>query len=51
VVKALLPGSRVFISGQAEKGDGTLADATRKTLESLERTLGFLAWKNATPSR
>ena len=41
-VRVLAPGARVFISGQAEKGDGTLADATRKTLESLERTLGFL---------
>lgn len=35
-------GTRVFISGQAEKGDGTLADATRKTLESLLATLQFL---------
>lgn len=39
----LLPqGPRVYISGQAEKGDGTLADATRQTLASLQRTLEFL---------
>jgi enamine deaminase RidA (YjgF/YER057c/UK114 family) len=35
-------GPRVFISGQAEKGDGTMAGATRKTMESLGRTLDFL---------
>ena len=35
-------GRRVFISGQAEKGDGTLASATTKTMESLETTLKFL---------
>jgi enamine deaminase RidA (YjgF/YER057c/UK114 family) len=35
-------GNRVYISGQAEKGDGSLADATRQTLASLGRTLEFL---------
>lgn len=35
-------GTRVYISGQAEKGDGSLFDATLKTLESLQRTLEFL---------
>ncbi len=35
---ALLPaGARVYVSGQAEKGE--LAEATRKTLESLRTTL------------
>lgn len=38
----LQSGPRVFLSGQAQKGDGTMADATRKTLLSLERTLNFL---------
>lgn len=39
----ILPqGRRVFISGQAEKGDGTLASATAKTMESLGKTLEFL---------
>lgn len=33
-------GSRVYVAGQAEKGD--LRTATRKTLESLEATLKFL---------
>lgn len=33
-------GPRVYVAGQAEKGD--LRTATRKTLESLEATLGFL---------
>lgn len=36
------PAGTVYISGQAEKGDGTLADATRKTMESLFNTLKFL---------
>jgi len=37
---AILPaGPRVYISGQAEKGDGTLADATRQTMNSLFATL------------
>lgn len=35
-------GNRVYISGQAERGDGSLADATRQTLASLGRTLEFL---------
>ena len=40
---SVLPvGPRVYISGQAEKGDGTLADATKQTLASLGRTLEFL---------
>lgn len=40
---AVLPvGIRVYISGQAEKGDGTLADATKQTMASLGRTLEFL---------
>lgn len=38
---AILPaGPKVYIAGQAEKGD--LATATRRTLESLEKTLKFL---------
>lgn len=41
----LPPGPRVYISGQAEKGDGTLADATAQTLASLGRTLDFLGLK------
>lgn len=40
---AILPdGPRVYISGQAERGDGSLGGATRSTLESLGRTLRFL---------
>lgn len=40
---AVMPvGTRVYISGQAEKGDGTLADATKLTMASLGRTLDFL---------
>jgi enamine deaminase RidA (YjgF/YER057c/UK114 family) len=40
---AILPaGPRIYISGQAEKGDGTLADATAQTMASLGRTLDFL---------
>ncbi len=40
---AILPaGPRVYISGQAEKGDGSLADATKKTLASLFATLQWL---------
>lgn len=40
---AILPaGPRVYISGQAEKGDGTLADATRLTMKSLFDTLAWL---------
>jgi len=35
-------GRRVYISGQAEKGDGTLADATKQTMASLGHTLEFL---------
>lgn len=39
---ALLPeGTRIFIAGQAESADN-LAEATRKTLQSLQRTLLFL---------
>jgi enamine deaminase RidA (YjgF/YER057c/UK114 family) len=42
---ALVPASatsRVFVSGQAEKGDGTVADATKQTMASLLKTLKFL---------
>ena len=38
----LPPGPRIYISGQAEKGDGTLAGATKATLASLDATLQFL---------
>jgi enamine deaminase RidA (YjgF/YER057c/UK114 family) len=40
---AILPaGPRAYVSGQAERGDGSLADATAQTLASLGRTLDFL---------
>ncbi|OYW17968.1 MAG: hypothetical protein B7Z55_11515, partial [Planctomycetales bacterium 12-60-4] len=40
---AILPeGGVAYISGQAERGDGSLADATRQTLASLWKTLAFL---------
>ncbi len=40
---AVLPaGPRVYISGQLEKGDGSLADGTRETMKSLFRTLEWL---------
>lgn len=40
---AVMPvGTRVYVSGQAEKGDGTLADSTKQTMASLGRTLEFL---------
>ncbi len=40
---AILPvGPRVYISGQAEKGDGSLADATRQTMAGLMKTLEHL---------
>jgi enamine deaminase RidA (YjgF/YER057c/UK114 family) len=43
---AVLPaGARVYVSGQAEKGD--LAEATRRTLESLRKTLAFLGLRDA----
>lgn len=46
---AILPeGGAAYISGQAERGDGSLADATRKTMASLLRTLTFL---NAAPDQ
>lgn len=35
-------GPRVYISGQAVKGDGSLSDATRQTLAELKKTLDFL---------
>jgi len=38
---ALLRGSRIYISGQAEQSE-SLAEATKGTLESLHRTLEFL---------
>ncbi|HVJ68924.1 MAG TPA: RidA family protein [Caulifigura sp.] len=34
--------TRAFVSGQAEKGDGSVADATAQTMASLFRTLTFL---------
>ena len=34
-------GTRIYVAGQAEKG-ATLAEATRRTLESLRATLKFL---------
>lgn len=47
-VAAIMPaGPQVYISGQAEKGDGTLADATRKTMASLRETLKFLGLSTA----
>ncbi|MBM4076307.1 MAG: hypothetical protein FJ267_11790, partial [Planctomycetes bacterium] len=40
---AVLPvGPRIYIAGQAEKGDGSLADATRQTMAGLIRTLEHL---------
>lgn len=39
----LPPGGRIYVAGQAEPGD--LATATRKTLDSLEKTLTFLRRK------
>jgi len=44
-VAVLPPGSRIYVAGQAEKGD--LATATRLTLESLRRTLEFLEQSDA----
>jgi enamine deaminase RidA (YjgF/YER057c/UK114 family) len=38
---AMPQGTRVYVAGQAEKGT-TLAEATRRTLESLRTTLKFL---------
>lgn len=43
----LPPQGTAYISGQAEKGDGTLADATKKTMESLFKTLAFLECRPA----
>jgi enamine deaminase RidA (YjgF/YER057c/UK114 family) len=44
---AVLPaGTRVYVSGQAEKGRD-LAEATRKTLESLRATLKYLGLRDA----
>jgi enamine deaminase RidA (YjgF/YER057c/UK114 family) len=34
--------SRVYVSGQAEKGDGSIGDATKQTMASLLKTLKFL---------
>lgn len=42
-VKQLPPGGVVYISGQAKPGE--LAEATAKTLESLQETLKFLGLK------
>lgn len=44
-VGVLPAGSRIFVAGQAEKGD--LPTATRLTLESLHRTLEFLQQSDA----
>lgn len=45
---AILPiGSRVYISGQAEAGDGTLRDATHLTMLGLKTTLNFLGLQPA----
>lgn len=33
---------RAYVSGQAEKGDGSVVDATRQTMASLLKTLQFL---------
>ena len=41
-IAILSNGPRVYISGQAEKGDGTLASATRDTLQSLFESLEFV---------
>lgn len=44
---AILPvGSRVYVSGQAEAGDGTLKDATIKTMQSLQKTLEHLGLRS-----
>lgn len=40
------PGSLIYIAGQAEKGE-TLAQATRGTLNSLQKTLQFLGRDNS----
>lgn len=39
-------GGVVYVSGQAEAGDGTLGGATAATLESLGQTLGWLGLKS-----
>src|SRR5262245_33759150 len=41
----LPPGARVWISGQAEKG-ADLAEATRKTMDSLRESLKFVGLKD-----
>lgn len=44
---AILPvGSRVYISGQAEAGDGSLKDATVKTMQGLQKTLEHLGLRS-----
>jgi len=40
--RVLPAGGRIDIAGQAEKADGTVAGATKATLESLEKTLKHL---------
>lgn len=46
---AILPaGGAAYISGQAERGDGSLANATALTMASLLKTLAFL---KTTPAR
>ena len=45
---AILPnGPRVYISGQAEIGDGTLRDATFRTMLSLKKSLEHLGLQSA----
>lgn len=45
-IALLPPGTRIFIAGQAESAENP-AEATRKTLQSLQRTLEFLGRTNA----
>lgn len=40
--RTLPAGPRVYIAGQAEKGDGSLEDSTRQTMASLMKTMKFL---------
>lgn len=47
-IASVMPeGSRIYISGQAEAGDKTMADATAKTMASLFASLEFLGRKPA----
>jgi enamine deaminase RidA (YjgF/YER057c/UK114 family) len=40
--RVLTVGPKVYVSGQAEKGDASMRDATKQTMLSLGRTLTFL---------